>query len=74
VVLQDTASVEGDIFHRTLTIDEGAGFEGQSRRWQEALDHEKATALAVELPQAKVAEGKRTNGTANQAGAEPRHA
>ena len=32
VRLEDGATVEGDIFHRSLSIDEGAMFEGSSRR------------------------------------------
>lgn len=32
VTLQSTANVEGDIFHRALAIEQGAFFEGKSRR------------------------------------------
>jgi cytoskeletal protein CcmA (bactofilin family) len=30
VILQDSACVESDIYHKTLSIDEGASFDGQS--------------------------------------------
>jgi cytoskeletal protein CcmA (bactofilin family) len=32
VTLQSTAHVEGDVFHRALAIEQGAFFEGKSRR------------------------------------------
>lgn len=32
VILQSTSHVEGDIFHQTLAIEQGAFFEGKSRR------------------------------------------
>jgi cytoskeletal protein CcmA (bactofilin family) len=44
VVLQDTACVESAIFHKMLSIDEGASFEGQSCRRQQPHQEEVATA------------------------------
>jgi cytoskeletal protein CcmA (bactofilin family) len=38
VKLNGTAVVEGDIFHRTLTIEENARFEGTSRRNENAIE------------------------------------
>src|SRR6516165_1458582 len=38
VKLNSTAVVEGDIFHRTLTIEENARFEGTSRRQENTTD------------------------------------
>ena len=38
VKLNSTAFVEGDIFHRTLAIDENAHFEGASRRNENVVD------------------------------------
>jgi len=38
VKLNSTAVVEGDIFHRTLAIEENARFEGTSRRNENAID------------------------------------
>ena len=38
VKLNSTAIVEGDIFHRTLAIEENARFEGTSRRNENAID------------------------------------
>src|SRR5262249_59774608 len=38
VRLGGTGVVEGDIFHRTLAIEENARFEGMSRRNENAID------------------------------------
>jgi cytoskeletal protein CcmA (bactofilin family) len=38
VKLTSTAVVEGDIFHRTLAIEENARFEGTSRRNENTID------------------------------------
>jgi cytoskeletal protein CcmA (bactofilin family) len=38
VKLNGTSVVEGDIFHRTLAIEENARFEGTSRRNENAID------------------------------------
>ena len=38
VKLDSTAVVEGDIFHRTLAIEENARFEGTSRRNENKVD------------------------------------
>ena len=38
VKLNSTAIVEGDIFHRTLAIEENARFEGMSRREENTID------------------------------------
>jgi cytoskeletal protein CcmA (bactofilin family) len=35
VMLQSTSQVEGDIFHQSLSIEQGAMFEGKSRRTNE---------------------------------------
>ena len=35
VMLQDTAQVESDIFHKSLIVEEGACFDGESRRIDE---------------------------------------
>ena len=32
VIFQATSRVEGDVFHKTLTLEQGAYFEGKSRR------------------------------------------
>jgi len=34
-MLQSTSQVEGDIFHQSLSIEQGAMFEGKSRRTNE---------------------------------------
>ena len=38
VKLNSTAVVEGDIFHRSLSIEENARFEGSSKRENNAVD------------------------------------
>jgi cytoskeletal protein CcmA (bactofilin family) len=38
VKLNSTAVVEGDIYHRSLAIEENAQFEGMSRRQENAID------------------------------------
>jgi cytoskeletal protein CcmA (bactofilin family) len=44
VKLSSTAVVEGDIFHRSLSIEENARFEGSSKREDNALDAHPAEA------------------------------
>jgi cytoskeletal protein CcmA (bactofilin family) len=40
VILQDSAQVESEIFHQKLSIEEGACFEGVSRRREDPLNAE----------------------------------
>jgi cytoskeletal protein CcmA (bactofilin family) len=47
VILQDTACVESAIFHKVLSVDEGASFEGQSCRRQQPHQEDEATASIV---------------------------
>ncbi len=47
VKLNSTAVVEGDIFHRTLAIEENARFDGMSRRQENTID----TSSLVDHPQ-----------------------
>lgn len=37
IMLQSTSRIEGDIFHQSLAIEQGAFFEGKSRRTQDPL-------------------------------------
>jgi len=37
VMLQSTSHVEGDVYHQALSIEQGAFFEGKSRRSQDPL-------------------------------------
>lgn len=46
VMLQTQSHVEGDIYHQSLAIEQGAFFEGKSRR----SDNPLATEVASELP------------------------
>jgi cytoskeletal protein CcmA (bactofilin family) len=54
--------VEGDIFHRTLAIEENARFEGTSRRNEKAIDAQ--SFVQTNHPQATPTEGNgKGNGT-----------
>jgi cytoskeletal protein CcmA (bactofilin family) len=50
VVLQATSHVEGDVFHQTLAIEQGAYFEGKSRRSEDPLASAPASPGALPLP------------------------
>jgi cytoskeletal protein CcmA (bactofilin family) len=50
VVLQATSHVEGDVFHQTLAIEQGAYFEGKSRRSEDPLAGAPAQSGALPLP------------------------
>jgi cytoskeletal protein CcmA (bactofilin family) len=47
VILQDTACVESAIFHKVLSVDAGASFEGQSCRRQQPHQEDEDTASIV---------------------------
>jgi cytoskeletal protein CcmA (bactofilin family) len=55
VKLNSNAVVEGDIFHRTLAIEENARFEGTARRQENTTD----TSSLVARPQAVPIDGNR---------------
>jgi len=44
VILQDTAQVDSEIVHKTLSIEEGAAFEGIARRCEDPLNAETPSA------------------------------
>ncbi len=50
VILQASSHVEGDVYHQSLAIEQGAFFEGKSRRADDPL----AGAPRPELPVAKL--------------------
>jgi cytoskeletal protein CcmA (bactofilin family) len=53
VMLQTTSQVEGDIFHQALSIEQGAMFEGKSRRTNDdprTLLKKADENIAIELP------------------------
>lgn len=52
VTLQASSHVEGDIFHQSLAIEQGAFFEGKSRRAEDPI----ATAPKIDLLQGQAAE------------------
>jgi cytoskeletal protein CcmA (bactofilin family) len=58
VILQDSARVESEIFHKKLAIEEGAVFDGQSR-----LREEPMTAAVIDLQAA--AAGMKASDKAN---------
>ena len=47
VILQDSAQVDSEIFHKKLSIEEGACFEGTSRRSEDPLNAEMPTVKPV---------------------------
>jgi cytoskeletal protein CcmA (bactofilin family) len=47
VILQDTACVESAIYHKVLSVDEGASFDGQSCHRQQPHQEDEATARLV---------------------------
>jgi cytoskeletal protein CcmA (bactofilin family) len=65
VILQDSACVESDIYHKTLSIDEGACFDGHSRHRQHPFQESDAEARPEGAPQeekAAVATVEHANG------------
>jgi cytoskeletal protein CcmA (bactofilin family) len=57
VKLNSTAVVEGDIFHRTLAIQENARFEGTSRRNKNKIDTPPRVQTNRPRPQAVAIDG-----------------
>lgn len=47
VILQDTACVESAVYHKVLSVDEGATFDGQSCHRTQPHQEDEATALIV---------------------------
>lgn len=56
VLLQSTSHVEGDIYHQTMAIEQGAFFEGKSRRTDDPLAGIALPARAIESEPAPAAE------------------
>jgi cytoskeletal protein CcmA (bactofilin family) len=50
VTLQAQCHVEGDIFHQGITIEQGAYFEGRSRRSDNPLEETKAANGSAKVP------------------------
>jgi cytoskeletal protein CcmA (bactofilin family) len=57
VILQDSAHVESEIFHKKLCIEEGACFEGTSRRSEDPLNAEVADMKSAHKANGKYQEG-----------------
>jgi cytoskeletal protein CcmA (bactofilin family) len=49
VILQDSAHVDSEIFHKTIAIEEGACFEGTSRRHEDPMNVEIGKPAAAAL-------------------------
>ena len=61
VMLQSTAHVEGDILHQDLAMEQGAYFDGRSRRSKDALSATDLTPeLAVEKPKEEHGDGRKS--------------
>jgi cytoskeletal protein CcmA (bactofilin family) len=53
VTLQQTARVEGDVFHKSLAIEQGAYFEGKSRRSEDPIaSAPRLEGMTAQTPQA----------------------
>ena len=62
ILLQSTAHVEGDLLHRDLTMEQGAYFEGESRRCEyrlAAAQPEQKQKVPAAAPQQEDGEGQR---------------
>jgi cytoskeletal protein CcmA (bactofilin family) len=70
VILQDSARVESEVFHKTLAIEEGAQFEGRSRRCDDPMSAEIAPrgsdlkAMAADMRATQKSNGKRSEAEA----------
>jgi cytoskeletal protein CcmA (bactofilin family) len=64
VILQDSAHVESEVFHKKLSIEEGACFEGNSRRCDDPMSAEMEKpaaalqAMADEMKSTQIVNGK----------------
>jgi cytoskeletal protein CcmA (bactofilin family) len=58
VILQDSAHVESEIFHKKLSIEEGASFEGMSRRVEDPLGAEIPDVKSISKGNGKYHEGE----------------
>jgi cytoskeletal protein CcmA (bactofilin family) len=69
--LNSTAVVEGDIFHRSLSIEENARFEGSSKREDNAVDvprtplRSPATLDHLQTDATAIGESRKSNGAQN---------
>jgi cytoskeletal protein CcmA (bactofilin family) len=50
VILQDTACVESAIYHKVLSVDEGASFDGQSCHRQQPHEEEATARIVLSAP------------------------
>jgi cytoskeletal protein CcmA (bactofilin family) len=69
VILQDSAHVESEVFHKKLSIEEGACFEGNSRRCDDPMNAEaQVPAAALEAMAAEMKSANKTNGKYGETG------
>ena len=50
VILQDSARVDSEIFHKSLAVEEGACFEGASRRLDDPMQDESSRTAEKAMP------------------------
>lgn len=67
VTLQSSSQVEGDIYHQSLAIEQGAYFEGKSRRSDDPLSEVKPELKPAPAPKA-VSGGNDTSGGQSSSG------
>jgi cytoskeletal protein CcmA (bactofilin family) len=63
VRLNGTAIVEGDIFHRSLSIEENARFEGSSKREEAVIDKPARPTSRIQTQTATNGGTRKPNGT-----------
>jgi cytoskeletal protein CcmA (bactofilin family) len=73
VRLNGTGVVEGDIFHRTLAIEENASCEGTSRRNENAIDTRSRVQTAPKTQVVSIDGNGKGNGTSEDRPAVTRH-
>lgn len=71
VLLQKSSHVEGDIYHQALAIEQGAFFEGKSRRSSEPLAHSQGTTTATARAPAATATTTTTSAPATSSTSTP---
>ena len=67
VILQDSARVDSEIFHKKLAIEEGAIFEGQSRLREEPM---KADVIDLQAMAAEMKSAEKANGRMSKSGSQ----
>jgi cytoskeletal protein CcmA (bactofilin family) len=71
VILQDSACVESAIYHKVLSVDEGASFDGQSCHRQQPHQEEEATARIMRSTPREVPTIHEVSGFRDQVSGDP---